>query len=100
MDYQSLSEPDVAYQILSQNDKQSIYYKDLILDVIEKKHKPVQSLAAAISEIYTMINMDSRFYYAGEGRWGLSEWIPPDVKRGHGKAKNLRLADDEMEDEE
>lgn len=82
MDFLKSSEVDVAYYILSQAGK-TIYYKDLVLDVIEKTHKPVQSLSAAISEVYTLINMDSRFHYEGEGQWGLTEWNPPEVKRTH-----------------
>lgn len=82
MDFLKSSEVDVAYYILSKAGK-TIYYKDLVLDVIEKTHKPVQSLSAAISEVYTLINMDSRFHYEGEGQWGLTEWNPPEVKRTH-----------------
>ena len=51
------------------------------MEVIEKKCKPVQSLSAAISEVYTLINMDSRFQYTGDGMWGLTEWNPPETKR-------------------
>ena len=58
MDFLKSSEVDVAYYILSQAGEK-MYYKDLVLDVIEKTHKPVQSLSAAISEVYTLIN----------GRW-------------------------------
>ncbi len=79
-DFINMSEVDVAYKILVNNGN-PIHYKDLILDVIEKKHKPVQSLSAAISEVYTMINMDSRFQYRGECMWGLTEWNPPEIKR-------------------
>ena len=61
MDFLKSSEVDVAYYILSQAGEK-MYYKDLVLDVIEKTHKPVQSLSAAISEVYTLINMDSRFW--------------------------------------
>ena len=82
MDFLKSSEVDVAYYILSQAGEK-MYYKDLVLDVIEKTHKPVQSLSAAISEVYTLINMDSRFHYEGEGQWGLTEWIQPEVKRSH-----------------
>ena len=82
MDFLKSSEVDVAYYILSQAGEK-MYYKDLVLDVIEKTHKPVQSLSAAISEVYTLINMDSRFHYEGEGQWGLTEWNPPEVKRSH-----------------
>ena len=80
MDFVNSSEVDVAYHILTQAAK-NMYYKDLVLEVIEKKRKPVQSLSAAISEVYTLINMDSRFHYEGEGQWGLTEWNPPEVKR-------------------
>lgn len=80
MDYVNSSEVDVAYHILMQAAK-TMYYKDLVLEVIRKKRKPVQSLSAAISEVYTLINMDSRFQYEGEGQWGLTEWNPPEIKR-------------------
>ena len=82
MDFLKSSEVDVAYYILTQSGEK-MYYKDLVLDVIEKTHKPVQSLSAAISEVYTLINMDSRFHYEGEGQWGLTEWNPPEVQRSH-----------------
>ncbi len=85
MDFSHSSEVDVAYYILSQRQvHDTMYYKDLVLEVIDKKRKPVQSLAAAISEVYTLINMDSRFHYEGDGQWGLTEWNPPEVKRTHG----------------
>ena len=92
MDFEHMSEMDIAYHILTQK-KEPIHYKNLITEVIESKHKPVQSLAMAISEIYTMMNMDSRFHYEGESRWGLTEWVPPEVKRSSsrssgGTAKN------------
>jgi len=80
MDFVNSSEVDVAYYILTEAGH-TIYYKDLVLEVIEKKRKPVQSLSAAISEVYTLINMDSRFQYEGEGKWGLTEWNPPETKR-------------------
>lgn len=79
-DFTKKTEVDIAYYVL-QHKGATMYYKDLVLDVIEKKHKPVQSLSAAISEVYTLINMDSRFHYEGDGQWGLTEWNPPEVKR-------------------
>ena len=82
MDFLKSSEVDVAYYILTQSGEK-MYYKDLVLDVIEKTHKPVQSLSAAISEVYTLSNMDSRCHDEGEGQWGLTEWNPPEVKRSH-----------------
>ena len=85
MDFEHMSEMDVAYHILTEK-KEPVQYKELILAVIEAKHKPVQSLSAAISEIYTMMNIDSRFHYEGEGKWGLTEWVPPEVKRSSSRS--------------
>ena len=85
---EKISDIELAYQILSDAGKDNpIYYKDLILDIFNKKKKAVQNEAAAISEVYTMINMDSRFQYAGDGKWGLTEWNPPEVKRTRGGRK-------------
>ncbi len=82
MNYQNTSETDIAYQFLLKKGE-PIYYKDLVLHVIEKKAKPVQSLPHAISEVYTLINMDSRFHCNGKSMWGLTEWVPPETKRAH-----------------
>ena len=82
MDYSKRSETDVAYAILGESG-QAMYYKDLVIEVINKKRKPVQSLSHAIAEVYTLINMDSRFHYEGDGKWGLAEWKPPETKRSH-----------------
>lgn len=87
-DYEKMSEVDLAYRILTDSGKDNpIFYKDLILEIIDKKNKSVQNEAVAISEIYTMINMDSRFQHLGEGKWGLVEWNPPEAKRGRGTKK-------------
>lgn len=80
MDYSTKSETDIAYHILAEAGE-SIYYKDLITEVIDKKCKPVQSMARAISEVYTLINMDSRFQHMGKSFWGLTEWNPQETKR-------------------
>ena len=86
--FENISELELAYKILSDSGKDNpIYYKDLILEILDKKKKAVQNEAAAISEIYTMINMDSRFQHAGDGKWGLTEWNPPEVKRTRGGRK-------------
>lgn len=80
MNYAKSTETDVAYYILSKKGE-PIYYKDLVTEVIKKKAKPVQSLSHAISEVYTQINMDSRFHHMGGSMWGLTEWNPPETKR-------------------
>ena len=87
MDFLSSSEVDVAYYTLTQKGE-PMYYKDLVMEVIEKKQKPVQSLAGAIAEVYTLINMDSRFHYEGKSMWGLTEWNPPEVKRSHSSSSS------------
>ena len=87
MDFLNSSEVDVAYYVLTEAGE-PMYYKDLVMDVIEKKRKPVQSLSAAISEVYTLINMDSRFNYEGKSMWGLTEWNPPEVKRSHSSSSS------------
>lgn len=71
---------DAAYNILKEKGV-GLYYKDLITKVIDTQNIPVRSMSATISEIYTQMNMDSRFHYAGEGTWDLVEWLPPEVKR-------------------
>ena len=85
MNYAKSSETDVAYYILSKKGE-PIYYKDLVTEVIKKKAKPVQSLSRAISEVYTQINMDSRFHHVGKSMWGLTEWNPPETKRSSSAA--------------
>lgn len=98
-DYPSMTEVDIAYRILAERGT-PIYYKDLITDVIEKKKKSIQSLAVAISEIYTMINMDGRFQFRGEGQWGLTEWNPPETKtRSRSKKTAQSKIEDKIEEE-
>jgi DNA-directed RNA polymerase subunit delta len=53
-----------------------MYFRDLIGKVLEGKGRQVGSLAHAIAEVHTQINMDSRFIHVGKGTWGLTEWLP------------------------
>ena len=95
-DYSKMSETDIAYRILTDLGE-PLYYKTLITNVIDKKKKSVQSMAVAISEIYTMINMDGRFQYrgeSGEGRWGLTEWTPPEVKKTRSASQAASASDE------
>ena len=92
-DYEKMSEVDLAYRILTDSGKDNpIFFKDLILEILDKKNKSVQNEAVAISEVYTMINMDSRFQHLGDGKWGLVEWNPPEAKRGRGSKKTSSAA--------
>ena len=80
--FAEMSEVDIAYKLLDEAGKDNpVYFKTLIRTIIKLKGKPVQNEAATISEIYTMINMDSRFRHVGDGQWGLTDWNPPEVKR-------------------
>ncbi len=84
----NISEVDLAYKILTESGKDNpIHYKDLILEILKRKGKEVQNEASAISEVYTLINMDSRFQHVGNGLWGLVEWNPPELKRTRGGRK-------------
>lgn len=91
---ENISEVDLAYKILSESGKDNpIHYKALILEILDKMNKEVQNEAAAISEVYTLINMDSRFQHVGDGRWGLVEWNPPELKRGRGARAKTATAE-------
>ncbi len=70
-----ISEVELAFQILSQAG-QAMYFKDLIKQVLEMKGRQIHSLAHAMAEVHTQINMDSRFVHMGKGMWGLAEWSP------------------------
>lgn len=82
MDFKNMNEVEIAAWILQENNKTPMHYKELLLKVIELKGKDVQSEAEAIAEIYTQMNMDSRFHFTGEGCWGLTEWTPQERARG------------------
>ena len=80
--FDEMSEVDLAYKLLTEAGKENpTHFKTLIRTIIKLKDKAVQNEAAAISEIYTMINMDSRFQHMGNGLWGLTDWNPPETKR-------------------
>ena len=91
MNYAKSTEMDVAYEILAKKGE-PMYYKDLVLDVIKKKQKPMQSPSHVISEVYTQVNMDSRFQHMGKGMWGLTEWNPPETKRGSSSSSSSSTA--------
>ena len=94
---EDMTEVDLAYQILTNAGKDNfIHYKDLILQILKLKNKSTQNEAAAISEVYTMINMDSRFQYNPEKKmWGLTEWDPPEVKKRRTAKLQIEKAEEE-----
>ena len=92
--FENIPEVELAYQILSESGKENpLYFKKWIREVISRKNITVQNEAAAISEIYTMINMDSRFQHIGDGLWGLTDWYPPETKRSRSSsAKAVKIS--------
>lgn len=70
-----MTDVELALAILQQNN-QPMYFRDLISQVLETKTGRAYSLAQAMAEIHTQINLDSRFAYLGKGMWGLSGWTP------------------------
>jgi len=103
VDYLKSTDVEVAAYILAEHNAdlgnvvdssayEPMYYKDLIMEVIKRKKKPVQSLPEAISEIYTQINMDGRFTYRNDGKWGLTEWYPVEKKASRGARSVSREA--------
>lgn len=81
-----VSEVELAYQILQKIGK-SMYFRELITEVLELKGRRIHSLAHAISEVHTQINMDSRFVHMGKGMWGLVEWSPQQLSGRAGAEK-------------
>ena len=75
VDLAQLSEIDLAYQLLQEKGEPT-HYRDLIEQVFSIKSITPSNWAQAVSSIYTQINLDPRFSYAGEGRWGLKSWLP------------------------
>lgn len=75
-----VSEIEMAYQILQQRG-QVVYFRDLISDALAKTGRPVHSMAQAIAEVHTQINMDSRFVHMGKGMWGLVDWSPQSMQQ-------------------
>lgn len=72
---QQLSDIEAAISILRQAGK-AMYFRDLINEVFAVKGIRTRSVAQAMAEVHTQINMDSRFVHLGKGMWGLVEWVP------------------------
>lgn len=68
-----LSTTDLAHEILKQHG-QAMYYKDLISEILKYKDLGGENLGRAIAQVYSEINLDSRFHHKGQGQWALREW--------------------------
>jgi len=75
---------EIAYRILKQAGE-TLDYRELIDKGGEIKRIVSDDLAKTMARIYTEINLDPRFLYAGDGAWGLKEWAPrPQASRHPG----------------
>ena len=80
---EDMSEVDLAYKILTDAGKDHyVHYRDLILDILQKKNKSTQNEAAAISP--------------EQKKWGLTEWDPPETKKRGATRTKLQDKSDEM----
>lgn len=72
---------EVVYQIL-RNEKRSLFFRELLSKALEgREGVHDHSWAHVMSEIFTQMNMDSRFHHEGKNKWGLTEWVAQnDVK--------------------
>lgn len=75
VDLDQLSEIDLAYQLLQEKGEPT-HYRDLIEQVLNVKAITPSNWGQVVSSIYTQINLDPRFSYVGDGRWGLKSWLP------------------------
>lgn len=81
----NMSALEVAYQILKEK-KSEQYFRDWLKEALVKKNTPDYLMVQSMAELHTQINMDSRFEFKGQGKWGLAEWAPP--------AKNAKTTDE------
>jgi len=76
-----ISDVDLAFRILKQRGE-PVYFRELIEEILRPKAVPANQWNRAAAAIYTQLNLDTRFNYLGEGRWGLhSGHLAPAVRR-------------------
>ncbi|MCL6450468.1 MAG: DNA-directed RNA polymerase subunit delta [Acetobacteraceae bacterium] len=78
-----VSVPDLAYRILKRAG-QPMHYRQLIGEVLDARGVPEERRGRAMAEAHTEINLDPRFQYLGQARWGLREWTEKEPARGEG----------------
>lgn len=66
---------EIAYRLLK-NAGQPQHYRDLFAEVLKIKGWENENAARLMAKIHTEVNMDARFWYKGNGVWGLREWGP------------------------
>ena len=92
----SVSGVDLAYRILKEH-KSDIYFRDLLNEVLTAKMVPSYLMMQSMAELHTQINMDSRFAFKGQGKWGLTEWAPLPRTTGRTEESEGAVLDEEVQ---
>ena len=92
----SVSGVDLAYRILKEH-KSDIYFRDLLNEVLTAKMVPSYLMMQSMAELHTQINMDSRFAFKGQGKWGLTEWAPLPRTTGRAEESEGAVLDEEVQ---
>lgn len=91
----NVSSLEIAYKILKEK-KSEQYFRDLLQEALARKNTPDYLMTQSMAELHTQINMDSRFEYKGQGKWGLVEWAPP-AKNAKTEERNASVLDEEVQ---
>ena len=92
----AMSGVDLAYRILKER-KTDIYFRDLLNEVLNAKMVPSYLMMQSMAELHTQINMDSRFAFRGQGKWGLTEWVPLPRAAGRSDDSEGTVLDEEVQ---
>lgn len=92
----NLSALEIAYQILKEK-KAEQYFRDWLKEALAKKNTPDYLMTQSMAELHTQINMDSRFEYKGQGKWGLTEWAPPAKSTKTAEERSASVIDEEVQ---
>ena len=92
----AMSGVDLAYRILKER-KTDIYFRELLNEVLTAKMIPSFLMMQSMAELHTQINMDSRFAFKGQGKWGLTEWVPLPRAAGRAEDSEGTVLDEEVQ---
>ena len=92
----NLSGLEIVYQLLKEK-KTEQYFRELLKEALVRKNTPDYLMTQSMAELHTQINMDSRFEYKGQGKWGLSEWAPPAKNAKTAEERSASVIDEEVQ---
>lgn len=73
---------ELAQQVLGQcylllkSTRQAMHFRDLLKSGWNKIQPEIELSGTALANLYTNLNLDTRFIPLGKGQWGLAEWHP------------------------